>query len=81
MVIANLMLDPAIQARAQDPKTMGSFTVLDMDKLDAEQRKLFDRPSDAIGLPTNAELKTPLLEPHPSWMTRITAEWEKRYVK
>ena len=31
------------------------------------------------GLPTNAELGSPLLEPHPSWMTRITAEWEKRY--
>jgi len=81
MLVANLLLDPAIQARAQDPKTMGSFTVLDLGKLDADQRQLFDRPADAIGLPTNAELKTPLLEPHPSWMTRIIAEWERRYVK
>ena len=32
-------------------------------------------------LPTNAELGTTLLEPHPSWMTRITAEWERRYTK
>jgi len=32
-------------------------------------------------LPTAAELGTALLEPHPSWMTRITAEWERRYTK
>jgi len=81
MVIANLLLDPAVQARAQDPKVLGSFTVLDMAKLDAAQRKLFDRPAGFPALPSNAELKTPLLEPHPSWMTRIVAEWEKRYVK
>lgn len=81
MVISNLLLEPAIQARAQDPKAMGSFTVLDLDKLDDDQRRLFDRPAEAAGLPTNAELKTPLLEPHPSWMTQITAEWERRYVK
>ena len=81
MVLANLLLEPATQARAQDPRTMGNFTVLDLAKVTAEERKLFDRPPDAVGLPTNAELGTALLEPHPSWMTRITAEWEKRYVR
>ena len=81
MVVANLLLDPAIQAHAQDPKVLGAFTVLDMDKLSAEQRKAFDRPADAPGLPSNADLGTALLEPHPSWMTRIVSEWEKRYVK
>jgi len=29
-------------------------------------------------MPTNAQLGDPLLEPHPSWMTRVTAEWERR---
>lgn len=81
MVVANLLLDPAIQAHAQDPKVLGAFTVLDMDKLSAEQRKGFDRPADAPGLPSNADLGAALLEPHPSWMTRIVSEWEKRYVK
>jgi putative thiamine transport system substrate-binding protein len=81
MVIANLLLDPAIQARAQDTDTMGSFTVLAMDKLDAAQRKLFERADPPPGMPSNAELKTPLLEPHASWMTRLVAEWERRYVK
>jgi putative thiamine transport system substrate-binding protein len=81
MVVADLLLDPQVQARAQDPKTMGNFTVLDLAKLDAARRELFARPADAIGLPTNAELGTALLEPHPSWMTRVTDAWEKRYVK
>ncbi|MFC3677152.1 ABC transporter substrate-binding protein [Ferrovibrio xuzhouensis] len=81
MVVANLLLQPEVQARAQDPKTMGNFTVLDLAKLDPGQRQLFQRPADTVGLPTNAELGGALLEPHPSWMTRITDAWEKRYVK
>ena len=81
MVVANLLLEPEIQARAQDPMTMGNFTVLDLDKLDAAQRQLFERPADAVGLPTNAELGTALLEPDPSWMTRLVAEWQMRYVR
>jgi putative thiamine transport system substrate-binding protein len=81
MVVANHLLEPATQARAQDSKAMGNFTVLDLAKLSPAERRLFDRPPGAVGLPTNAELGTALLEPHPSWMTRITAEWEKRYVR
>lgn len=78
MVVANFLLEPATQARAQDPRAMGNFTVLDLDLVPVDQRKLFDPPAGAIGLPSNAELGTPLQEPHPSWMTRITAEWERR---
>ncbi|MFM9974755.1 MAG: ABC transporter substrate-binding protein, partial [Beijerinckiaceae bacterium] len=81
MLVANLLLAPEVQARAQDPGTMGNFSVLDQAKLDATQRALFTRPADATGLPTNEELGAALLEPHASWMTRIIDEWEKRYVK
>ncbi len=81
LVVANFLLEPATQARAQDPRAMGNFTVLDLDKLSPEQRRLFDRPPEAKGLPTNAELGTALPEPHPSWMTRITAEWERRVAR
>jgi putative thiamine transport system substrate-binding protein len=81
MVAADFLLAPATQARAQDPRQMGNFTVLDLDKLSAGQRALFARPDGMPALPTNAELGTVLPEPHPSWMTRITAEWEKRYVR
>ncbi len=79
MVVANLLLEPEAQAQAQDPKWIGSFTVLDLEKLSPDQRKLFERPADAVGLPTYAELGTSLPEPHPSWMTRIVDEWERRH--
>ena len=42
-------------------------------------RRLFDElPLGAASL-TPEELGPTLLEPHPSWMTRIEAEWLKRY--
>lgn len=80
MVVANFLLDPATQAHAQDIRVLGSFTVLDLKKLSPEQLKLFtDLPTNPA-LPTSAALRKVLLEPHPSWMTRITAEWLRRYV-
>ncbi len=81
MALANFLLDPATQAHAQDIRVLGSFTVLDLLKMSPEQQKLFvDLPSNPA-LPTNAELGKVLLEPHPSWMTRITEEWTRRYVR
>jgi len=81
MVVANFLLEPATQARAQDVRQMGNFTVLDLAKLSPEDRRRFDELPRHPALPTNAELGTALLEPHPSWMTRIAAEWERRYTK
>jgi putative thiamine transport system substrate-binding protein len=81
LVVANFLLEPATQAQAQDIKNMGSFTVLDLGKLAAADRALFDALTPSPALPTAAELGKPLLEPHSSWMTRITAEWERRYTK
>lgn len=81
MVVANFLLEPATQAYAQDPKGMGNFTVLDMGKLSEPDRKRFADLSENPAMRTVKELGTVLLEPHPSWMTRITAEWEKRYVR
>jgi putative thiamine transport system substrate-binding protein len=79
MVVANFLLDPVAQARQNDPAFVGDATVLDMNKLSEEQRRLFVPKSAMVGLPTPQELGTALLEPHASWMTRIVAEWEKRY--
>ena len=79
MVLANFLLEPAAQARAQDIKSMGSVNVLDAGKLSAAQRALFDALTPSPALPSAAELGRPLLEPHASWMTRITAEWQRRY--
>jgi putative thiamine transport system substrate-binding protein len=81
MVVANFLLEPATQAYAQDVAHLGSFTVLDLAKLTAVERKRFDDLPRSEALPTNAELGTVLSEPHPSWMTRIAAEWERRYTK
>jgi len=81
MVVANFLLEPATQAYAQDIKNMGSFTVLDLGKLSAAERARFDALTPSPALPALAELGKPLLEPHASWMTRITAEWERRYTK
>ena len=81
MVVANFLLEPATQAHAQDVRQMGNFTVLDLDKLAPADRKRFDELPRPAALPSNADLGTTLLEPHPSWMTRITAEWERRYTK
>ncbi len=78
MVLANFLLEPATQARAQDIQEIGSLNVLDMAKLSAAQRALFDRLTPSAALPSAADLGQPQLEPHASWMTRVTADWQRR---
>ena len=79
MLVANFLLEPATQAHAQDIRQLGNFSVLDTAKLSPADRKRFDDLPKHPALPSNAELGPVLLEPHASWMTRITAEWERRY--
>jgi len=81
MVLANFLLEPSTQAHAQDIRQMGNFTVLDLDRLPASERAGFAELPVHPALPTAADLGTTLLEPHASWMTRITAEWERRYAR
>lgn len=79
MVLANFLLAPEAQAHAQDPRVLGNFTVLDLDRLAPADRARFDALPRGVATLSNAELGRPLLEPHSSWMTRITGEWERRY--
>ena len=79
MVVANFLLSPEAQARAQDPSVLGYGTVLSMAKLDGQQRALFDGLDFGVATLTPAELGTVLPEPHPSWMTRIAEDWAARY--
>ena len=79
MVVADFLLDPATQAHAQDITALGAYSVLDTAKLSPEQRKLFASLPTSPALPTSADLGKVLLEPHPSWMTRISEEWRRRY--
>ena len=77
-VVANFLLSPEAQAQAQDPRMMGAISVLDIAALPAADRKRFDDLPRGVATLTNAELGRVLPEPHPGWMTRITAEWERR---
>lgn len=79
MVVANALLSPQAQARAQDPGILGYGTVLAMDKLEADQKALFDALDLGIATLSPAELGTVQAEPHPSWMTRIADDWTSRY--
>ncbi len=79
MVVANFLLSPEAQARAQDPRYLGAFSVLDLARLSPGERAAFAAIPPNPAVPTNAELGTQLLEPHESWMTRIQQEWIKRY--
>lgn len=79
-VVANELLDPEVQAHAQDIRVLGSFSVLDTEKLDSAGKKAFADLPASPALPTREALGRTLTEPHASWMTRIADEWQKRYV-
>jgi putative thiamine transport system substrate-binding protein len=78
MVLADFLLSAEAQAHAQDPRVLGSPTVLALERLPREERARFDRLPRGSATLSDAELGRPLPEPHPSWMTRIVAEWERR---
>lgn len=81
MVVANFLLEPATQAHAQDIRQMGNVTVLDLAKLAPADRARFAALPAHPALPAPADLGNAQLEPHASWMTRITAEWERRVAR
>jgi putative thiamine transport system substrate-binding protein len=81
MVVANFLLDPVAQARMQDPTVLGAFTVLDVGMLSDEQRGLFTDAAAHPAMPDPEEMADVLLEPHPSWMTMVVEEWERRYTR
>ncbi|MDA0962828.1 MAG: ABC transporter substrate-binding protein [Proteobacteria bacterium] len=80
-VVANFLLDPAVQARMQNIEVLGSFSVLDPARLDDAGRAAFAALPTAPALPTLEDLGPTLPEPHASWMTRLTAEWARRYTR
>src|SRR4029450_11705558 len=55
MVVANFLLEPSTQARAQDYRETGALTVLDLDLLSDADRKRFDELPRHPALPTHAE--------------------------
>jgi putative thiamine transport system substrate-binding protein len=79
MVVANFLMGAEAQARKQDVRVWGDETVLDLAKLSAADRRRFEALPEAPASLSPEELGATLLEPHPSWMTRIEAEWQRRY--
>ncbi|SIT88902.1 putative thiamine transport system substrate-binding protein [Yoonia rosea] len=79
MVVANFLMSPEAQARAQDPAILGYGTVLNMDALSDDDRALFDALELGVATLSPAELGTVQDEPHPSWATRIADDWVTRY--
>lgn len=79
MVVANTLLSPEAQLRAQTPDILGYGTVLDMDALPEADREAFAALELGVATLSPAELGQALPEPHPSWMTRIEADWTERY--
>ncbi len=79
LVVANTLLSPAAQTRAQDPRHLGAGTVLELSTLSGEDRAAFDAlPLGPATLPPEA-LGQVLPEPHPSWTERLEADWAARY--
>ena len=79
MVVANFLMSPEAQLRAQDPEILGYGTVLDMDALPPDMAAAFADQPRGIATLSPAELGPVRAEPHPSWMTRIAEDWTRRY--
>ncbi len=78
-VLANFLLSPVAQSRAQDPTILGNTTVLAMNKLSESARALFAALQPGPAFPSAEDLSRKLAEPHPSWMPALEKEWLQRY--
>ena len=75
-VVANFLLSPAAQARKADIAHWGDPTVLDVARLPAADRALF-QTGNLPGLVTRGA--PTLAEPHASWVDPLEKEWARRY--
>ena len=78
-VVANFMLSPEAQVKKADTNVWGDPTVLSMQRLSDVQRKTFAKLPRGIATLTDDDLARTLAEPHPSWVSRLEAEWIERY--
>jgi putative thiamine transport system substrate-binding protein len=79
MVLTNFLMSPEAQLRMQDPAHLGWGTVLAMDRLEPADAQAFAGLDLGPATLSPAELGPALPEPHPSWMTRVVEDWQKRY--
>ncbi|HAS1784776.1 TPA: ABC transporter substrate-binding protein [Enterobacter cloacae] len=71
-VVANFLLSPQAQIRKADPAVWGDPTVLDADRLPADEAK-------RLRLFTPAGTPDVLPEPHAAWVNALEQEWFRRY--
>lgn len=71
-VVANFLLSPEAQLRKADPTYWGDPSVLDPQKLPAEQR-------EALLSRIPKDLPAVLPEPHAAWVNALEQEWLRRY--
>lgn len=79
MIVANFLMSPEAQARAQDPAVLGYGTVLDMAAITIEERATFDALDLGVATLSPADLGIVQAEPHPSWASRLADDWADRY--
>ena len=80
MVVANFMLSAEAQAKKADEAVWGDPTVLAYDKLDADDKALFDALKNGPATLGADALGKALNEPDPSWTDMLETEWKKRYI-
>jgi putative thiamine transport system substrate-binding protein len=78
-VIADLILSPEVQARAQDPSVLGFQTVLNLAALTPEDRARFESLDLGIATLSPADMGPALLEPHATWAVKLAEDWAARY--
>lgn len=80
MVVADFLLSPRAQARKADEMIWGDPTVLDVPRLPASDRALFDNLERGPATLGAEELGPGLREPDPSWIEPLEAEWARRFL-
>ncbi|PTE13359.1 ABC transporter substrate-binding protein [Fuscovulum blasticum DSM 2131] len=78
-VIANLLLSPEVQARAQDATVLGFQTVLNLAALTEEDRARFAMLDLGLATLPPDKIGPALLEPHASWATALADDWTALY--
>lgn len=78
MVVADLALSPEQQAAKADPQVWGQFTVLDPERLQPEQRALFEQPAPSPVVPGYQELsRNAHGELAAEWVTALDEAWRR----
>ncbi|MEG0068215.1 ABC transporter substrate-binding protein [Cetobacterium sp.] len=80
--VINALISPEIQILKQEPKNWGDFTVLDINKLNTEDKKAFEELNKSGKIPTLEELEAKrVLELSPEKVRIIEEGWTEKVGK